>query len=62
MVSLKLVKYHLRRYGDPCDNGGIPEVELMELCMDAVTASKARGWYAHSGYLSTSYDTSSVSD
>lgn len=45
------VKYHLRRYGDPCDLlGGLPEVRLMEVCVAAVTAEKARGWYRHSGY------------
>ncbi|RPD53269.1 hypothetical protein L227DRAFT_513527, partial [Lentinus tigrinus ALCF2SS1-6] len=48
--AFSCVKYHLRRHGDPCDLGGVPEVQLMEACMAAVTAEKAQGWYRHSGY------------
>lgn len=46
-----LVKYYLRRHGDVCEDDDFPEVALMEACVAAVSADKARGWYEHSGYL-----------
>ena len=47
-----IVKAHLRRHGDPCSpDDDLPEVTLMEFCMEVVTPEKAQGWYAHSGYI-----------
>ena len=45
------VKYHLRRYGETWDEMDLQEIGLMRVCLEAVTAEKARGWYVHSGYL-----------
>ncbi|KAJ8457648.1 hypothetical protein ONZ51_g11397 [Trametes cubensis] len=50
--AFSCLKYHLRRdQPDWEDTGRAPEIVLMEACMTAVTPEKARGWYAHSGYL-----------
>lgn len=45
------VKYRLRRDQTGWEEADTPEIGLMEVCMASVTASKARGWYTHSGYL-----------
>ncbi|KAJ2995020.1 hypothetical protein NUW54_g7458 [Trametes sanguinea] len=50
--AFSCVKYHFRRKpirSDDEDNR--PEIVIMEGCMGAVTAEKARGWYADCGYL-----------
>ncbi|KAI0370435.1 hypothetical protein BV20DRAFT_944180, partial [Pilatotrama ljubarskyi] len=50
--AFSCVKYHFRRHGLMWDEEDRPELGIMEGCVAAVTPEKARGWYAHSGYIS----------
>lgn len=49
--SFSCVKYWLRRHWPDFQDSLFPEIDLMEACMQAVTAEKAAGWFRHSGYI-----------
>jgi hypothetical protein len=47
----KVVKKWLRRNWHRFQDDEFPEIALLEICMEAVTAEKAQAWFRHSGYL-----------